>query len=458
VKTTMSTFQHTDIRSMHSYPRDLVSFLIEHWDEAAPDKQGNSIGEQVKPDRLPGVDVLEQLISVCYHASLMREEERSVNLRLILREPERFVPEEGPPEGLHRLLFTSPRPFGEYELRRLSPAADFYRTLVGVCVGPAGTLQIWGMVHSGTRWLQTIFGGRKTYRPLPPSLVIHVTGPGRIVVCRGSVIIASLNAGQISSPLTDVFSSRWISDSFADVRNELMEIHQIARSRADLPWAILEAGFVRTLAQQVIKRIINTIRNSRHGGTLVYLPPDQAQALCCANRYMSVKYQFADDEPRQRFRTLIVNIMNTFAEAGADAQNPENLIGWSDYVNTTNEDIARLDEALFDFAHLIAGFAAIDGAVIMSRRHEVLGFGAVISGDIDKVEVVARALDIEGEQTVPVASEEVGTRHRAAYRLCYELHDALAIVISQDGSVRIVKWHNGQVTYWDQVPTGILGF
>ncbi|HKZ16601.1 MAG TPA: DNA integrity scanning protein DisA nucleotide-binding domain protein [Geobacteraceae bacterium] len=454
----MPTFQQIETGSMHAYPRDLVSFLFQHWNKTAPNDQVNSVGEHAAPDRLPDAELLEQLISVCYHASLMREEERSVNLRLILREPERFVPEEGPPEGLHRLLFTSPRPFGEYELRRLSPAVDFYRSLVGIRIDPTGGLQIWGMVHSGTRWLQSIFGGRKTYHPLPPSLVIHVTGPGRIVVCKGSVIIASLNSGHISSPLTDVFSSRWLAESFADVRGELMDIHRIARNRAELPWATLEPGFVKTLAQQVVKRIINTIRNSRHGGTLVYLPPDQAEALCCANRYMSVKYQFADEEPRQRFRTLIVNIMNTFAEAEADAENPEKLIGWSDYVITTNEDIARLDEALFDFAHLIAGFAAIDGAVIMSRRHEVLGFGAVISGDIDRVEMVARALDIEGEQTVPVASEEVGTRHRAAYRLCFELHDALAIVISQDGSVRIVKWHNGQVTYWDQVPTGILGF
>jgi hypothetical protein len=454
----MTPFQQNDTAGMHAFPRDLVSFLLKHWDEAAPDQQENGFGEDAEIDPLPDAHLLEQMISVCYHASLMREEERLISLRLILREPERFVPEEGPPEGLQRLLFTSPRPFRENELRRLSPAVDFYRSLVGISIGPTGELQMWGIVHSGTRWMQSIFGGRKTYRRLPPSLVVHVTGPGRIVVCKGSVIIASLNAGHINSPSTDVFSSRWIADNFADTRGELTEIHRMARKRAGVPWATLETGFVPTLGQQVAKRIINTIRNSRHGGTLVYLPPDQAEALCGANRYMRVKYRFADEEPRQRFNTLIVNIMNTLAEPGAGSKNPDKPIGWSDYVNSANEEIARLDEGLFDFAHLIAGFAAIDGAVIMSRRNDVLGFGAVISGEIDKVEMVARALDIEGEQTVPVPSEDVGTRHRAAYRLCFELHDALAIVISQDGGVRIVKWHNGRVTYWDQVPSGILGF
>ena len=443
---------------IHSYPKELVSFLLEHWDEAGMREEEQDMEGYGQHDKLPDATLLEQLISTCYQASLMREEERPVNFRLIVREPHRFDPEEGPPTGFHRLPFAVPRPFSEFELRRLSPAADFYRSLLGVCSDPAKGLQIWGIVHSGARWTQSVHGGRKTARPLPSSLVIYVTGPGRIAVCRGSLTIASLVAGQITCPSRDIFNSRWMPESFADVRNELLELHQAARARAKAAWANLEPDFVRTLAQQVVKRIISTIRNSRHGGTLVYLPVERAAALCCEDGYMTVKYQFAEEEPRQRFRTLLVRVMNTFAEVSADPENPDKVVGWNDYVNSTHEEIAHLDEALFEVAHLIAGLAAIDGAVIMSKRHELLGFGAVISGDIDKVEMVAQALDSEGEQTVPVLSEEVGTRHRSAYRLCYELHDAIAIVISQDGTVRVIKWHNGQVIYWDHVPSGVLGF
>jgi len=36
------------------------------------------------------------------------------------------------------------------------------------------------------------------------------------------------------------------------------------------------------------------------------------------------------------------------------------------------------------------------------------------------------------------------------------VHDAMAIVISQDGTVRFVKWHEGEVTYWDNVATSVL--
>jgi DNA integrity scanning protein DisA with diadenylate cyclase activity len=48
----------------------------------------------------------------------------------------------------------------------------------------------------------------------------------------------------------------------------------------------------------------------------------------------------------------------------------------------------------------------------------------------------------------------MGTRHRSAYRLCARFPEALAIVISQDGGVRFVGWHDGAVTYWDHTSLG----
>jgi len=91
-------------------------------------------------------------------------------------------------------------------------------------------------------------------------------------------------------------------------------------------------------------------------------------------------------------------------------------------------------------------------------RQDLLGFGGVVSGNIDEVVTITHALDMEGRLTKQELSEEVGTRHRATYRLCYELRDAIVIVISQDGNAQFVKWHNDSVTYWDLGPTGVPGF
>ena len=67
---------------------------------------------------------------------------------------------------------------------------------------------------------------------------------------------------------------------------------------------------------------------------------------------------------------------------------------------------------------------------------------------------MARALDLEATQREWVRTDRVGTRHRSAYRLCQTVHDAIAVVISQDGGLRLVRWHDDAVTYWDQVATG----
>ncbi len=70
---------------------------------------------------------------------------------------EHFDSKDGPPTGLHPLLFAEPQPFDEYKLQRLSPATDFYRSLIGVRHGAHEGLQIWGIVHSGPRGLHYFY-------------------------------------------------------------------------------------------------------------------------------------------------------------------------------------------------------------------------------------------------------------------------------------------------------------
>jgi len=117
-----------------------------------------------------------------------------------------------------------------------------------------------------------------------------------------------------------------------------------------------------------------------------------------------------------------------------------------------------MDETLFEKAHLLADLTLVDGAVVLNRRFELLGFGAEISSGLDNVTTVQKALDIDGVKREPESVRRVGTRHRSAYRLCKALPGVLAVVISQDGQVRFVRWHDGEVTYWDQLATSILDF
>lgn len=114
----------TQAAADNSYPGALARFVRDRWRDV-PEPLGGI-------DLLPEAAVLEDFFSTCYHASMLREEERPVTFRAILAAPTRFATDGRPPEGLQRLEFSGSLPFDPRELRRLSVAADPRRTLIGV--------------------------------------------------------------------------------------------------------------------------------------------------------------------------------------------------------------------------------------------------------------------------------------------------------------------------------------
>ena len=442
----------------HAYPCDLAEFVAARWEDDLGSWDSRApVAHDPPLNPLPEACVLEEVLSTCYQASLLREEEQPVVFRLALTKPEVFPPLGGPPDGLHRLEFPEPRPFTAQELRRLSPATDYPRSIVGVRHDGEEGLRIWGLLHSGPRWLRDRQGGRVTSAPLPPLPVVHVTGPGRLEVRKGSDIVGKLENGSLSDASFDVFDSEWLPAGFATARAELLELHSAAHERAferdGERWATLDPDLARLIGAQMFKRLVSTVQNFGRGGTVIFVPPERTEEFSGENRYVAVKYRISNGEPRRRFRALIVEIMNRLAQAhGSTDGSPRapRTVGWTEYQETNDEKIAALEEAILEVAHLVAALATTDGAVMMTKRYELLGFGGEISGQLPGVETVRRALDVEGDLVEEERTEIVGTRHRSAYRLCKELPDVLAVVVSQDGDVRFVCRQGDGVTYWDQ--------
>jgi len=109
-------------------------------------------------------------------------------------------------------------------------------------------------------------------------------------------------------------------------------------------------------------------------------------------------------------------------------------------------DLVRLgdrDGAFKDATDAIGGLTAVDGAVVLSDRWDVLAFGAKIgrteSGPF--VEEVLVREPILGHTPVTVhASELGGTRHLSAAQFVHEQRDSLALVASQDGRFTVFGW------------------
>jgi hypothetical protein len=435
----------------HSYPHELSQEILRLWNSPSCRRTPEEYGS------LPDQETLEYLISTCYQASMMHEELRSQRFRIMLCDPSEFSPELGPPHGFLRLVFKEPRAFHVYELLKLSPASEFESSLIGIHHDTAEGLQIWGLINSGTRWIQAFRGGRKVMVPMPDSLILDITGPGSIRASRGSRILAQLSGGRIIMPHSNVLHSQWIAQRTAGFKKEIMDMHIARRTDAHEVWAAVNQSIISSLYEQVIKRIISSIRNKKHGGTIITFPRGLVQTISTPNPYIFIKYLFQDEEPVRRLRKLIVGIMNELAKHYGTYGDPDKVVGWSEYVASNHETLIELDEALFEYARFVANLAAVDGAVVFAKGLELIGFGGVIKGVFSREYLIARAIDAEGQEREFEPAEGVGTRHLTAYHLCKEIQDVLIIVISQDGNTRIVKWMNEFVTCWDLLPITIAG-
>ena len=432
--------------SLHKYHLDLAKYIRQCW----PTGDQGPEAELTVEDNLPPHPYFEHLLSICYQASMLREEDHPVRLRLILAGPEQFSSQEFPPMGLHRQMFRTPRACNEFELRKLSPAAAFPRTLVGVELNKHHEWQIWGLVHSGDRWLQSYQGGRKMPPELPAVPVIHLAGPGHLSVLRGTNTVADLVAGRIITPDLNVFEAQWLQDFFLPARMELMSLVQASAASPQSWSSFIDPRIMRTIGRHVMMRIISTMRNSHRGGTFLYLPDDRSEEFTAPNPLINIKYQFQKREIRPRLMDLMSQTLQSLIADYGQELTEGVMVSWQDYISINSNSLALLDEAIFEVAHQLADFAAVDGAVVLTNKSRVLGFGAMIKGDFDQVGTVTRAVDVEGEKRLERVTEGFGTRHRSVFYLCRQLPESLGIVISQDGSARLIKWQDGLVTYWEQ--------
>ncbi|SDP59483.1 putative sensor domain DACNV-containing protein [Desulforhopalus singaporensis] len=437
----------------HKYPKDLVFELLALWREGKDSATAEAKRKTEEFRRLPDFDVLEQLVSICYQVSQLREEERGLRFRLMLCEPDDIDRDgSGEQQGLFTLSFDEPRPFNEYELLKLGPSTDYKNSLIGIRYTRAEGLQIWGMIHSGSRWMHAIHGGSKQATPLPKALGINVVGPGRIILCRGLEILAQLSGGNIISPSTNVFQSEWVTRRFAQVRKELSMLHGRNAGSSTDHWAKIDPAFFPSLYTQFLKHVISTVRSSGHGGTVISFPAGMDELVAHDNPYIDVKYRFSENGARNQLRNVVLQITEVLARSCGKLYGPEYVAGWNDYVTLQTRELAQLDERVFKFARFIARMAGVDGAVVTTEGLEIIGFGGIIQGTMEMGGSVAKAFDPEGVQREIERVESVGTRHRSLYYLCNKLQNILGIIVSQDAKVRIVTWNKDMVTCWDLIP------
>lgn len=412
----------------NAYPPDLARYVEAHW------PAGLSL-------TLP-LGLLHDALSAAFQASLMVEEARPTRFRLLLTPPEQ-LPETGVPNhGALRLRLDRSRPLNADELRRLAPAVPFETALIVAHV-EQGKLRIWGVAHSGPAWLAPTSGGRSVVPKWTHDPIVHVTAPGNIAVRCAGQLIGAIERGLLVDATLDVFESAWLPAMFAREREDIRAQHAARQASVASPTAA-DHSLVGKVSQQMLRRAIQLVRNAAHGGLILVLNTERDAARSHLHG-LRLKYAFEQDEPTHRYRTLLLRILEAVA-----ASTSQESVGWSDFALNESAHFGELERAVFEMSRVMANLAAIDGALVLDKRFGILGFGAEVSAELPTPERVWRALDAEAQNLQPEDPENVGTRHRAAYRFVNDHPDGLAVVISQDGGVSFVARREEQIVFWEQ--------
>ena len=411
-----------------AYPPDLARYVEAHWPTGT---------RLTVPPAL-----LEEALSAAFQASLTTEEGRPTRFRLLLTEPTQLPDAGVPNQGVLRLKFDRTRPLNGDELRRLAPSVPFETALIAAHA-EQDKLRIWGVAHSGPAWLAPTWGGRSVVPNWTYDPIIHVTAPRQLAVRCAGQLIGALERGLLVDAALDVFDSNWLPLLFARERELIQQEHAVLQARVASPTSV-EHSLIGKVAQQMLRRAIQLVRGAHHGGLILIVDTSNG-VLTKPLRGLRLKYSLAQDEPAHRYRTLLFQILEAVAATTTKAS-----VGWSDFASNQSARFEELEQAVFEQSRVLANLTAIDGALVLDKRFSILGFGAEVSAELPTPERVWRALDAEGQSLQAEELENVGTRHRAAYRFVNDHPDGLAVVISQDGGVSFVANRAGQVVFWEQ--------
>lgn len=391
----------------------------------------------------PGGQQIRDLCEVLYRASLLKEEGRVVRARVILAPPDAFLPNEGPPDGIHAVRFTVPHNLTANEIKRLSPAASFYHSVIAAWPDRDRGLRIWGILNTGPRWLNLVAGGRKSLGKDMPHPIIHVRDPGWLLFYHGYSLVAEWRGREFHGPRMDVFHSRLLNERFAGHRLRLVEDLMEKCLPANLT-AEAFGELSHLISLQFVKRIINLVRTSGHGGSLVILPI-QEEGMDAATRWIDCKYSIEPDMAGFRFRNLLQSIIRRVGELCPPGSAVESA--WDVFQNNSDPELDRLEEAFFELARLFSDMMQVDGALVLDKRLCLVGFGGEIRVDRNVLQV-GKAHDLEGTQLTPWNVLNDGTRHRSVYRLCSVEPEVIGFVISQDSHVRMIANVDDSVIFW----------
>jgi hypothetical protein len=416
------------------YPRDLYCSLSKVWN-ASPFTTGWPTVE------LPEQKILNQLLDVCYHASFLVEESRPVTFRAVFIEKttplKPLEADHSHPTELY--LFDAPVPFTAAELRQVAPAADLTSVLIAIqCTDEgSGALGIVGLVDIGSSLWAMSRHERPRGHGLPDALIIAVTKPGQLTISRGSRPVIRLLDGSLAVPAGNVCVRGPVGDFFGEAASWFVE--KACELAAHTYHAEAQNDDLTLAYTTCVELLLFSATDLGHGGTILFVSDALSHEDPRLLKRVNIKYPTPSSRPQEVLLHKMAMRLQWQEHYGALYE--KKTIGNSAFQSLDALDDAQQDavDAVRDLAKFIAGLTAVDGAVLLTDRLRLLGFGAEVLTEAKKVESVRAATSELADTFTEVPISAFGTRHRSAFRFCSSLEPSVAFIMSQDGGVKAVR-------------------
>jgi len=392
------------------------------------------------------------MLDVVYHVSFLTEEARQLAAVVAYVDPQ-LSQESGRIRNLWQptIPFRAPLPFTVGEVLRLAPAIDPTQCLIAVCPGnlPGNAidrrfLAIWGILYHGSKYWRLLAGRESAALSPPNCLTISTFAPGSITASTLGIILFRLRAGELLGLPLEELSDGHMGDFLKEAADALYHevCQRLKRKRYD-PRSDSD-DHPRQQYFRTLTNIAKLTRNRRHGGTFVVIPDEIGPDDQRLTDRLTVKYPLTIPDVWEHLVHESIATWYYFHRKGhSRAEGRERREG--------------AQEKIADFEQLVASLSGVDGAVVLTKRLKVLGFGAEITATSPSLRFVRVAEDPEGKKFSEKPIESFGTRHRSALRLCSSFEQSMCLVVSQDGAVRAIKRVGPHLYMWNDVSLGRFG-
>lgn len=399
---------------------------------------------------LPTVDELEHLLDVCFLGSLKFEEGRQIRCVLAFTAPSNPDPNPPPLIRMDRWVYVrlgSHISLTPASLAKVAFASDPSTSALAIHCR-SGKPQVHGMFdQQGPQHDMLLFERTGGYGA-PGVFQIHVLGPGHLKVMQDSMVLGELNDGTLSPRTQDALREGPVVEFFtaaidAHVRRLVAEARQ-HRKQLDAEQIAIEAQeWIQTL-----RRLL--VRAQAHGHGACFLFAKSPIGSDLKPRYRIEYGHLAAAVEARSVARIQQSVPDSELQGLLDSETE--LVPALLYLDQSiaSGDAEDADEATTGAIEFIATLSRIDGAVVLTDDLKVLGFGAeIVVPDTRGKVSIARTGRPRGKTSVDLS--RYGTRHRSAMRYCTVHHDALALVVSEDGPVRAIRHWRDRLWLWDNL-------